>query len=106
MAESRAASRQTVGAVNTRLANVQGRLGRALETASGPARLAQLQRRAQFARGAAENIAGRGGRAPLLAGQTKLGKANRLAAPGAKGTKRIPGLGNRRFTGARAAGPA
>lgn len=81
MAESRAASRQTRGAVTRRLGGVNEALGRALGSASGPKRLAQLQRRANFARGAAENIIGRGTRAPLLAGQTKLRPAERLAPP-------------------------
>ncbi len=59
MASESARSRQTTPGVKNRLANVQGALGRALGTASSPARLAQLQRRAQAAQAAAEGILNR-----------------------------------------------
>lgn len=59
MASESARSRQTTPGVKNRLANVQGALGRALATASSPARLAQLQRRARAAQGAAEGILNR-----------------------------------------------
>lgn len=59
MASESARSRQTTPGVKNRLANVQGALGRALGTASGPARLAQLQRRARAAQAGAEGILNR-----------------------------------------------
>jgi hypothetical protein len=59
MASESARSRQTTPGVKNRLANVQGALGRALGTASGPARLAQLQRRAKAAQAGAEGILNR-----------------------------------------------
>ena len=59
MASESSRSRQTTPGVTNRLANVQGALGRALATASGPARLAQLRRRARAAQAGAEGILNR-----------------------------------------------
>ena len=59
MASESSRSRQTTPGVKNRLSNVQGALGRALGTASGPARLAQLQRRARAAQAGAEGILNR-----------------------------------------------
>lgn len=58
MASESARSRQTTPGVKRRLGAVQERLGRMMTNAS-PARLAQLQRRAQAAQAGAEGILNR-----------------------------------------------
>ena len=94
MASESSRSRQTTPGVKNRLSNVQGALGRALGTASGPARLAQLQRRARAAQAGAEGILNRraaGERAGTITANVKPGVIPRLRAAVGRAAARLRG---------------